>query len=315
MRTATCDERGLIDVITADGRPLLALTGFCLMLAGAFAALQSITGEFLPHDVRYLGMTARHLCQVNECRVVHFMIHDRVSFGGAIFAIGVLYIWLAAFPLRRGEAWAWWLFLVSGGIGFGSFFAFLGYGYLDTWHAVATLALLLGYVAGLLRVYPTLRGPLGFSTLSRPANWGSWRSRLGLGRALLLVAGLGLTGGGLTILVVGTTAVFVPQDLDYMGMTAAQLDAINPRLVPLIAHDRAGFGGAVCCAGVTLSFCVWCARPSRALWQALLIAGAVGFTTAIGVHPAVGYTDMVHLAPAIVGATIYFAGLILIRTR
>src|SRR5262245_62395635 len=161
MRTATCDERGLVEVTTGDGRPLLALTGFCLMLAGAFAALQSITGEFLPHDVRYLGMTARHLCQVNECRVVHFMIHDRVSFGGAIFAVGVLYIWLATFPLRRGEAWAWWLFLVSGGIGFGSFFTYLGYGYLDTWHAAATLALLLCYVAGLLRSYPMLRGPLG----------------------------------------------------------------------------------------------------------------------------------------------------------
>src|SRR5205823_10821094 len=133
------------------------------------------------------------------------------------------------------------------------------------------------------------------------ADWGSWRSRLGLGRACLLATATGLVVGGFTIMIVGMTAVFVPQDLDYMGMTALELDAINPRLVPLIAHDRAGFGGGVCCAGVTLFFTIWCAHPSRSLWQALLLAGLIGFTTAIAVHPAVGYTDATHLGPAVSG--------------
>jgi len=36
-------------------------------------------------------------------------------------------------------------------------------------------------------------------------------------------------------------------------------------LIPLIAHDRAGFGGGLCCTGLTVFFCVWCARPSRSL--------------------------------------------------
>src|SRR5262249_55973511 len=48
---------------------------------------------------------------------------------------------------------------------------------------------------------------------------------------------------GFTIQVIGMTEVFVPTDLTYMGMTHARLDSINPRLIPLIAHDRAGFGG------------------------------------------------------------------------
>jgi hypothetical protein len=117
--------------------------------------------------------------------------------------------------------------------------------------------------------------------------------------------------GGLVILLAGMTCVFVPQDLAYLGLSVEEMRALNPRLVPLIAHDRAGFGGAVCCCGVALFFCVWCGRPSAGLWRVLALVGAVGFGTAIGVHPAVGYNDAVHLAPAAVGAFTYLAGLVL----
>lgn len=126
------DDRGLLAVLIDDGRPLLSLTGVALIGAGLFALFLSATKHFLPHDVAYLGMTPRELCTVNECRIVHFMIHDRVSFGGSIVAVGTLYLWLAAVPLRQGEAWAWWLFAVSGLAGFASFLLYLGYGYLDT---------------------------------------------------------------------------------------------------------------------------------------------------------------------------------------
>ena len=94
-----------------------------------------------------------------------------------------------------------------------------------------------------------------------------------------------------------------------MGLGVADLRAINPRLVPLIAHDRAGFGGAVCCCGMALFFCVWCGTPSRGLWLVLCLVGAIGFGSAIGVHPAVGYTDLVHLGPAVIGGLVYLAGL------
>jgi hypothetical protein len=121
----------------------------------------------------------------------------------------------------------------------------------------------------------------------------------------------GVTGAGLTILTVGMTAVFVPTDLVYMGVGVDELHALNPRLVPLIAHDRAGFGGALLSAGVAAGMCVWYGRPSVALWQALALAGVVGFTPAVGVHFAIGYTDAVHLAPAIMGAALYAVGLLL----
>jgi hypothetical protein len=81
--------------------------------------------------------------------------------------------------------------------------------------------------------------------------------------------------------------------------------------VPLIAHDRAGFGGAVCCCGLTLFLSVWCGKPSGRLWAILFLVGIAGFGTAIGVHPAIGYTDTIHLAPAVFGGLIYLIGLAL----
>jgi hypothetical protein len=132
-----------------------------------------------------------------------------------------------------------------------------------------------------------------------------------MGRACLLIAGLGVTGAGLTILVVGMTAVFVPQDLAFMGVSTAELQTLNPRLVPLIAHDRAGFGGALFSCGVALSLCVWCAPSSPSLWQVLALAWVAGFGATVVVHVAIGYTDPIHLAPAIAGALFSLAGLVL----
>ena len=304
-------ERGLVEAMVGDGRPLLLLTGLCLVLAGAFALFQSATGHFLPHDVDFIGMDAKQLCAVHQCKVVHFMFHDRVSFGGVLVAIGGLYMWLAEFPLREGEAWAWWVLLVSGAAGFASFLTYLGYGYLDTWHGVATLFLLPCFGVGLWKAHSRLKGPRSIRVLLRPGVVVPWVSRFGVGRALLIATGFGLIGGGLVIMTVGMTVVFVPQDLTFMGLDAAELERINRKLIPLIAHDRAGFGGGVCVSGILLVFCAWCGRMSRSLWQVLVVAGAVGFGTAIGIHPMIGYTDALHLAPAVMGAATMAAGLVL----
>ena len=306
------DDRSFFGALIGDGRPLLVVTALALLISGLFALFLSITGHFLPHDVQYLGMSPEQLCAIHECRIVHFMFHDRVSFGGSLIAIAALYLWLIEFPLKSGEAWAWWLLAISGGLGFGSFLAYLGYGYLDTWHGIATLGLLPCFILGIARSHSLLKTPINPRCLIEPGTSVRWASPSGFGRAFLLAASLGLVAGGATIMLVGMTSVFVPQDLAYMGLSADELHAINPRLVPLIAHDRAGFGGGVCTCGVLLVFCVWCGRPSRSLWQVLCFAGIAGFATAIGVHPVIGYTDALHLAPAVGGAAVYATGLLLI---
>jgi hypothetical protein len=300
-------------LLLGDGRPLLAAAAAILVLSGVFAVLQSATGRFLPHDVAYLGMDARQLCAYRDCRIVLFMFHDRVSFGGVLVALGLLYLWLERVPLRAGEAWAWWALTLSAGAGFASFLTYLGTGYLDTWHGLATLCLLPFFLVGLARSRSLLTGTTSVRSLLRPGVVVSWTSRAGIGRALLLATGLGQLGGGATIALVGMTRVFVPQDLVFIGLGAAGIRAIHANLVPLIAHDRAGFGGALFACGLTWLACVWCATPSRGLWRTLLCAGGVGFAAAVGVHVVVGYLDLFHLAPALAGLGIFVLGLLLSR--
>ncbi len=319
-QTVERESRGFVEAMVADGRPLISLTAVCLGLSGAFALFQSATGHFLPHDTEFLQMRPEDLCSINECRIVHFMFHDRVSFGGSLIAIAVLYLWLSEFPLRAGAAWAWWALCASGIVGFGSFLTYLGYGYLDTWHGAATLALLPCFGAGLWLSRRLVKtgaasggGDASWRSLVRAGGDTPWRSGAGAGRLCLLVAALGLIGAGCTIQAIGVTSVFVPTDLVFIGLDRAELHSINPRLIPLIAHDRAGFGGGVATAGLLVFACVWYGGRSRSLWQALLLSGIAGWSTAIGIHPVIGYNDAGHLAPAVAGAALYFAGLALVH--
>jgi hypothetical protein len=311
MDSRVNDHRGLFEALVGDGRPLLKLTGIALIGSGMFAFFLAATGHFLPHDIAYLGVSADALQLIAETRLVKFMIHDRVSFGGAILGVGVLYLWLAEFPLRAGQAFAWWTLFVSGIVGFASFLAYLGYGYLDSWHGAATIVLLPIFGLGMYRSLSILPGQHSLRTLIRSGSSSSWTTAYGLGRRLLLLVSLCLVLGGLIIMTVGMTTVFVPQDLEFMNLCVEDLASVNPRLVPLIAHDRAGFGGGVCCCGVTMFFCIFCSQPSRSLWQALAMTGVAGFGTAIGVHFPIGYTSFTHLAPAYVGATMFSAGMLL----
>jgi hypothetical protein len=302
-------ERGLLEGLLEDGRPAIQLTAVGLFLSGAFALFLSARREFLPHDVAFLGMSAEQLCALAECRVVFFMFHDRVAFGGSLLAVAVLYMWLAAFPLRQGLAWAWWAIAISGVLGFASFLTYLGYGYLDSWHGVATLALLPVFVVGLARSRSRARIRADAWLPSPQAREASLFTRLG--RWGLVATGAGMMAAGSTILFLGSTDVFVATDLEYMRVTREALDQVNPRLVPLIAHDRAGFGGGLTTAGLLVSLCAWYARPSRSFYQAVLMAGLAGFGCAIVVHYLAGYTNVVHLAPAFAGAAMFTASMLL----
>lgn len=307
--TRSEDDDGFLSALIGDGSSLLILTGMVLVLSGVFALFLSLTGSFLPHDIDFLGMQPNALCAINECKIVHFMLHDRVSFGGTVMATGALYIWLAFYPLRRGEAWAWWTFVVSGSAGFASFLCYLGYGYLDTWHGWATAALLPCFLYGMFLTRRLVGGANLLQALRHPGQPVSWATRAGWGRLGLLGTSVGMVAAGLVIMTVGMTSVFVPQDLAFIGLDVERMREINPRLIPLIAHDRAGFGGCLASCGLLIGLIVWKARMALHLWQALLFAGLTGFGSAIGVHYPIGYTDVIHLAPAWLGAIAYAVGM------
>jgi hypothetical protein len=292
------DERGILEAVLGDGRFLLALTGVVLVISGGFAILQSASGYFLPHDVHALGFDAEHLAAVANPNVVRFMFHDRVAFGGTLLAIGFAYWFLAEFPLAAGEAWAWWAFCVSGVCGFASFLGYLSYGYLDNWHGVATLFLLPLYLAGLWRARPARMDWRDAWWPGQPMS----AARCGL---MFLAAGMMLAGA--TILFFGMTRVFVPQDLAFMRLTREEIASVSPRLVPVIAHERAGFGGGLFSMGTILVMMARNARLTKSLVQIVALMGLAGFGAALSVHHVIGYTDFVHLAPAYVGAVAFVA--------
>lgn len=298
------DDRGILQALLSDGRFLLSLTAFVLALSGAFAVFQALTGYFLPQDVHALGFDAQRLAALTNPHVVRFMFHDRVAFGGTLLAIGFAYWYLAEFPMRDRQPWAWWTFLVSGICGFASFLCYLSFGYLDVWHGVATLCLLPIYLAGLWRARPVL---VDWHDIWLPGQ------PLGLGRAGLGFLAAAIITAGATIMVVGMTRVFVPQDLTFMCMTREQLQKISATLVPVIAHDRAGFGGGLFSIGIILLFIARQAPLTRSLIQIVALMGVGGFGAAVGVHPAIGYTDPVHLAPAYLGCLLFAATVILLR--
>lgn len=287
------------------GWPWMAALGGGLALSGALAGAVGLTAVVLPYDEAFVGLTRGQLSQVNP-QLLAFLTHDRVTFAGTVLSIGVMYVGLALGPLRRGDAWAWDALWASAGVGFASFFLFLGYGYFDPLHAAVAGALLLLFALG-LRGRPRAEGTGQVPDLDNDAAW-----RSGLAGQLLFVAtGTGLILAGLTISFVGVTSVFVPQDLAFLRATAAALHAANPHLVALVAHDRAGFGGALASDGVAvLLAALWgYRRGARWLWWTLFAAGTPGFAATVWVHHHVAYTDAGHLAPAFFGLALYLAAL------
>jgi hypothetical protein len=309
MKNRSNQDRSVVEALLGDGRFLLSLTGIALLISGGFAIAQSISGQLLPHDVHALGMDAEALRQQTNVNLVRFMFHDRVAFGGTLLAIGVAYWWLAEFPLSEGAAWAWWTYAISGTCGFLSFLAYLGYGYLDTWHGVATLFLLPVFLCGLWRAHRPANKPLRSSTWK--TGYGAANRTEAAGRRVLLLCGFGLLGAGMTILVAGMTFVFVRQDVAFIGIEPRKLQAVSPLLVPVLAHDRAGFGGGLVAVGLILIMLIRNAPMSRSLVEVIALMGLSGFGAALGVHFAVGYTDFTHLAPAYAGCFMFVAGTVL----
>ena len=285
----------------------MLLLGIGMIVSGVLAWAVAVTVVVLPYDERFLGMPRAVLNLVNP-RLLLFMTHDRVTFAGALTSIGIQYALLAYFPLRMGTTWARTALLTSGSLGFASLFLFLGFQYFDPLHVAVTLLLFPLFVMG-LRQRVGRPAVTGIPDLHNDVRWmvGLW------GQLIFVILGISLTVAGVIISGLGVTQVFVPTDLSYLYTTATTLRAANSHLVPLIAHDRAGLGGALVSDGlVVLLTALWgYRRGARWLWWGWLVAGIAGFATAIGVHFVIGYTDPSHLAPAVAGGALYLVGTVL----
>jgi dihydroorotate dehydrogenase len=284
-----------------------ALMGAGMLIGATLALGIAATRVVLPYDETFSGMTREELAAIND-RLLAFMTHDRVTLAGTMMSIGLLYLGLSLGGIRRGLHWAQQAVFSSAFAGFGSFFLFLGFGYFDPFHAFVTAILFQFLLLGLHcrlgppqePVAPNLREDWRW-------RWSQW------GQLLFIVQGCGLLGAGVVIATIGATYVFVPEDLEFMQTTAETLAAANPRLLPLVAHDRATFGGMlIACGLAVLLTSLWGYRQgARWLWWTLLASGAPAYVAAVAVHIAVGYTSPRHLAPAIAATALFVMGLVL----
>jgi hypothetical protein len=98
---------------------------------------------------------------------------------------------------------------------------------------------------------------------------------------------------------VGLTSVFVPTDLGFLSVESGAFGTAHRQLLPFIAHDRAGFGGALMGAGLAvllISLWGW-RRGERWVWWSLLVGCAAGTAPPLVIHFAIGYTTFEHLLP------------------
>jgi dihydroorotate dehydrogenase len=283
------------------------LMGTGMLIGSVIALAIAASRVVLPYDEQFVGLSRAQLAAANA-HLLAFMSHDRVTLAGTMISIGVLYVGLSFHGIRRGEHWAHLAVLSSALAGFASFFLFLGFGYFDPFHAFVTGLLFQLFVMG-------VHCPLGerrsvtLPGLRNDRRWllSQW------GQLGLIAHAVALAVAGLVISTVGITHVFVPEDLEFMQTTREALAAIGPHLIPLVAHDRASFGGMLVVSGMTfLMASLWGFRRGEAwLWWTMLVAGVPAYMCAIGVHYAVGYHNEFHLAPAFAGLALFLGAMAL----
>lgn len=282
------------------------LCGLGMIVAGLVAALITLGPVLVWYDRNFLDADLADLHRINH-HLVHFLQHDRITMAGTMVATGILYTGLAAGGIRRGWPWARKAYLASGVIGFPTLFYFLATGFVEPLHTVATIVLLPMFLAA---VWSPPRRPRW--TIAPEGPLGE-RHRALVGQLLMIITGVGLFVGGAVVSVVGLTDVFVATDLAYLRTDAATLRAANAHLVPFIAHDRAGFGGALMAAATAITLLsAWGWRRGEVwLWWTLATTALFGFAPALVVHGIIHYTDVTHLAPVLVGVVLTVTALAL----
>jgi hypothetical protein len=284
------------------------LVGLGMVVAGLGAAAITLGPVLLWYDREFLGADVDGLHGINH-HLVHFLQHDRITMAGTMVAIGVLYVGLAAGGVRTGRPWAREVFLVSGWVGFPTVLYFLGVGFVEPLHTAAAVVLFPMFVAA------TRRRPDDPRWTPRPDGPERERRRALVGQLLLVCTGVGLFVGGVVVSAVGLSDVFVASDLEFLRIGPDSLPAANPRLPGFVAHDRAGFGGALMSAAVAITLLgAWGWRRGEAwVWWSLALAAAAGFLPAVVVHGVIGYTDLGHLAPVFAGIGLTATALVLSR--
>ena len=102
---------------------------------------------------------------------------------------------------------------------------------------------------------------------------------------VLALAGVALTGVGLYFIVL--RPALLPEDVRYMGLSAAQIDAVRPRLDAWLTHVFRVMGGYIFATGaLTITLAATSFREHR--WSAA-VGALIGGSASIGLMAAVNF--------------------------
>ncbi|WP_342342299.1 hypothetical protein [Neobacillus novalis] len=282
------------------------LFGLAITVAGFIALFFSMTAIILPYDESFLGIMRTDILDFNPA-ILYFMAHDRMTLSGTMISGGIIYMQLSRHGIRYGLHWARKAVNIAGMIGFLGILLFIGYGYFDWLHGLFWLILLPLFIFGYTKSKNAKAAPSSINLF----NHKDWKLSL-IGQLSFILLGFALMIGGIVISVVGASTIFVPTDLTYLCLTPEALSEFNERLIPVIAHDRAGFGSALLSVGLlVLMLALWGMREGeRWIWWTFTIGAIPAFLSGIITHFIIGYTDFVHLLPAYISAGLYIIGVI-----
>ncbi|MGA4718576.1 dihydroorotate dehydrogenase [Fictibacillus nanhaiensis] len=282
------------------------LMGLGVFIAGIIALIIGLTEVLLAYDEQYLGVQKEEIQDFSH-HLFHFMSHDRICLAGVMISAGFMFMQLSYHGIRKGEHWAKKAYVIAAALGFLNIFYFMGFGYFDKLHFIYYLIILPFFLYGLYQSRKLTTGSKGLNLY----NTLSWK-RSQLGQSLFIVSGMCLLSAGIVISIIGMNGVFVKEDLMFFALTPEQITAFNDKLIPLIAHDRAGFGGALISEGfLLLTIALWGYREgAKWVWWTLALGGMPGFLTGVGTHFMIGYDNHFHLSPAYLLFVFYFVGLV-----
>ncbi|PLR97850.1 dihydroorotate dehydrogenase [Bacillus sp. T33-2] len=292
---------------TVSGWRWYWLFGLLILAGGVSALFFSMTRVILFYDEQFLQLSRIELIAANP-NILKFMSHDRMTLAGTMISGGILYMYLSKYGIQRGLHWARQAVNIAAATGFAGILLFLGFGYFDWLHGLFWLVLLPFFILGVRQSKNALDTPAS----KNRKNHRGWVKSV-YGQLCFVILGFSFVTGGVVISFIGATNVFVPTDIEFICMSPEQLNDLNERLIPVIAHDRAGFGSALFSVGVlVLMMALWGFQEGSAwLWRSFLYGGIPAFTAGILTHIFIGYTDFIHLLPAYFALFLYIAGLIL----
>ena len=283
------------------------LFGLSILIAGMIALYFAFTSIILPYDESFIGLTKAELLQINP-QILSFMAHDRMALAGTMISGAILYIQLARHGIKNGLHWAKIAFHTAAITGFLGILLFIGYGYFDWLHGLFWLILVPIYCLSFKEGKKALASPCS----KHETNDRAWKRGV-YGQLMFVILGAFITIGGIVISAIGVSRVFVATDLSFLCMSPEMLDQISNRLIPVIAHDRAGFGSSLVSVGLlVLMISLWGFRKGESwIWNTLAIGALPAFLAGIGTHFYIGYTNLIHLLPVYLLVLLYVTGLVL----